>query len=635
MTKLFRYILLLNLLLLIKVQSYSQCGSAFPYSSNNGQFSVSEIRGCAGMTVDICISEPTCDCVNSCSCDIIFGDGIGNDVFSYTYQTPGSYRLEIIFPNPTPSDFIDIVITDNTAPDFEIFSCANNTARVNIEDSQYDTYSIDYGDGTNTVVPVGSPNDQHTYASSGTRSVSVQGIDINGLDNCPVASTDFTPLNTLPALTIQQLKVLDDTSLELLYTPEENILYRLEVQVNGTGNFNFIKNVNITSSPDTLTNLDLVNNFYCFRIGSVDPCSNGAVYSNTICSISTALEIQNANNALNWSTANPSEDFRLARQVENENGSTTSNPFLTFNPNQRSYDDADISCNTQYCYFFEANYNGGLSISNTVCGIAISSNLPDSVADLSIRINDGESLLDWPDDMAVIDNYEVQSSGFFLGKTEESSFTDFISNRNLENACYTIITTDDCGNVNSTTDICSIFLQGSIAKDNAVTLNWNEYTGYQNGVSTYRIEKFYNDITAGTSEQITTSFEETDNNPNEQVINYQITAVPTTSTLDNSQSNTITLIKPNNIYYPTAFTPDNNGTNDVFTVNGRFLAEYQMQVFNRWGEMIYSTESPENGWDGTLNGQPQHEGTYLFNLEAIDLAGREIQENGSFVLIRR
>ena len=460
-------------------------------------------------------------------------------------------------------------------------------------------------------------------------------MDINGLDNCPIATTEFNPISTLPPLVIQQLKVLDASNVELLYTPQENILYQLEVQVNGNGNFNFIKNVGVSSSPDTIPNLDLVNNYYCFRIGSVDPCSNAVVYSNTVCSISVGLEIQDANNALQWSTSNPDNSFRLARQVENENGSTTSNPFVTFNPFVRSYNDSDIFCNTEYCYFLEADYGGGLSISNEVCGIAISTTLPDSVSDLSIRIKEGQALLDWPDNAAVIDNYEITSSGFFLGKTEESAFTDFLNNRGVDNSCYVITTTDDCGNVNSSKEICSIFLQGTIAKNNTVNLFWNNYTGFESGVSTYQIQKFYSDGNLTTSQQVENSFEEVDDNPNEQIINYLVTALPVSSPLEDAVSNIVSLVKPNNIYYPSAFTPDNNGTNDSFNVRGRFLAEYQMQIFNRWGEMIFASNSAENGWDGTLNGQPQQEGTYLFNLEAVDFAGRQIKENGSFVLIRR
>lgn len=613
----------------------AQCGAGFPYASNGGRFSVSQIRGCAGLTVDICISEPTCDCVNSCTCDIIFGDGSGNDTFSYSYNTTGTYRLEVIFPNPTPSDFIDIVVTDNEAPNFDVFSCSGNTARIDVQDNQYDNYAIDFGDGTSILVPTGGANPQHTYANSTPRTISVQGVDNNALDNCPVATTNFTPINLLPNLTIEQLNILNESDLELVYSADENISYRLEIQVNGNGNFNFIKNITPETSPDTILNLDLVNNFYCFRIGSVDPCINSITYSNTICSISALLRIRNSNNAVSWVTNNPSTNFNLVRQVENENGTSTLNPYLTFNNLTRSFNDTDIICNSQYCYFLQAEYGGGISTSNEVCGLSVSTNPPDSVSDLSIRVSDAETLLDWPDDVNLIDNYEIRSFSSFLGTSQVTDYTDISGSANAQSTCYTIVTNDNCGNTNSTDEICSLFLSGTISSSNVIDLTWNEYSGYQNGVNTYEIEKYYGLNLVNTQQQLGNIYSEEDMNQNEQVINYRIIALPTASNLPATTSNLITIIKPNNIHYPTAFTPDNNGTNETFSVNGQYFTSYKMKIFNRWGELIFTSESPENGWDGTYNNQPQQVGTYVFNLEARDLAERQIKESGSFVLLRR
>ena len=54
------------------------------------------------------------------------------------------------------------------------------------------------------------------------------------------------------------------------------------------------------------------------------------------------------------------------------------------------------------------------------------------------------------------------------------------------------------------------------------------------------------------------------------------------------------------MWVPTAFTPDNDGINDGFRVetNCPELDEFRFQVFNRWGELIWSTEDPEAPWVG-------------------------------------
>ncbi|MEQ8927170.1 MAG: gliding motility-associated C-terminal domain-containing protein [Fulvivirga sp.] len=614
----------------------AQC--TFPYTSNSGTFTVSQIKGCAPLQVNICInSSAPSTCTGGESCDFLYGDGSdeGADQFENTYTEPGNYRLEIIYPNPAPSDFIDIVVTDKTAPEFEVYACGGNTVRVDITDTQYDNYTISWGDGTDVTIPINTADQEHTYANTNTRTITVQGIDNNALDNCASASTSFTPLTSLPAPTITRLSVLNNSQAQLSLSLSDNIFYRLEVQVNGTGNFNFIKAIEPTSTEEIIDNLDLDNNFYCFRIGAFDPCTSAVTYSNSICSINLSLLVNDGFNSLLWDTSDPTSTFSIARKVIDDSGSSTTNPYLQLSPQARLADDANLNCNIEYCYFIEADFNGGTSISNEVCGIAQSTLPPDSVTDMSISVTDAGIQLAWGPATQAIGNYQVRSSNSSIDNVDEASYLD---SRNVgveASSCYIIVSEDECGNSNQSKEFCSIFLSGSIAPDNTITLDWNDYNGFADSVDFYQINKFYNLAPAGTFNSNTSDFIETDANPNEQVINYQVTAIPRNSNLSPAVSNIITIIKLNNIYYPTAFTPDGNGTNETFSVKGQFIIDYQLQIFNRWGEMIFTTNNPDNGWDGTYNSSPQHEGTYVFNLKATDLAGQEIERSGSFLLLRR
>jgi gliding motility-associated-like protein len=58
------------------------------------------------------------------------------------------------------------------------------------------------------------------------------------------------------------------------------------------------------------------------------------------------------------------------------------------------------------------------------------------------------------------------------------------------------------------------------------------------------------------------------------------------------------------------------------------------QVYNRWGQMVFSTKTIGQGWDGTFKGLPQPNGTYVWLLEAIDADGKIVRKRGSSVLIR-
>ena len=76
-------------------------------------------------------------------------------------------------------------------------------------------------------------------------------------------------------------------------------------------------------------------------------------------------------------------------------------------------------------------------------------------------------------------------------------------------------------------------------------------------------------------------------------------------------------------YIPNAFTPNSDGQNDIFTAIGDEITEFSMQIFNRWGELIYETQDLESGWDGTAKGgnEISMEGVYVYNIKLRDWEG--------------
>jgi len=75
------------------------------------------------------------------------------------------------------------------------------------------------------------------------------------------------------------------------------------------------------------------------------------------------------------------------------------------------------------------------------------------------------------------------------------------------------------------------------------------------------------------------------------------------------------------IYVPNAFTPNGDDINDLFGVVALGIDKMTLQVFNRWGELIYTSESPADGWDGSYNGVPVPDGVYPYRLRARFLTG--------------
>jgi gliding motility-associated-like protein len=89
------------------------------------------------------------------------------------------------------------------------------------------------------------------------------------------------------------------------------------------------------------------------------------------------------------------------------------------------------------------------------------------------------------------------------------------------------------------------------------------------------------------------------------------------------------------LFIPNAFTPDNDGWNDVFGVQGADLDEFELIVFNRWGELIVSLKSYDDVWDGTYKGRLSPEGVYPWVLRFRDNDGLQYERMGHVTLIRR
>jgi gliding motility-associated-like protein len=89
------------------------------------------------------------------------------------------------------------------------------------------------------------------------------------------------------------------------------------------------------------------------------------------------------------------------------------------------------------------------------------------------------------------------------------------------------------------------------------------------------------------------------------------------------------------IFVPGAFTPNGDGRNDVFEVTA--LAGYRLAkfvVYSRLGQKVFDAAGVYRGWDGTINGNPQPPGAYIYDIEIVTPAGRKIKKQGTVLLIR-
>jgi len=88
------------------------------------------------------------------------------------------------------------------------------------------------------------------------------------------------------------------------------------------------------------------------------------------------------------------------------------------------------------------------------------------------------------------------------------------------------------------------------------------------------------------------------------------------------------------IFVPNAFTPG-QAVNNIFRPIPVGISSLQyFRVYNRWGQMVFSTSHIGEGWDGTLAGKPQETGSYVWIVQGKTYMGNTINEKGTMVLIR-
>lgn len=88
------------------------------------------------------------------------------------------------------------------------------------------------------------------------------------------------------------------------------------------------------------------------------------------------------------------------------------------------------------------------------------------------------------------------------------------------------------------------------------------------------------------------------------------------------------------IYMPSAFTPNNDGKNDIFRPILNNVNIQEFSIYNRWGQRVFVTFSNETGWDGTFNGRPCDLGTYFYKLRYRILGRDPVLLKGDVTLVR-
>ncbi len=126
-----------------------------------------------------------------------------------------------------------------------------------------------------------------------------------------------------------------------------------------------------------------------------------------------------------------------------------------------------------------------------------------------------------------------------------------------------------------------------------------------------------------------------DLNYDENLNIYRVLAFRNQNNPIESVSNAVVVEKPYALYSPNAFSPDGDGINDLFKISGQGMVDFQIEIYNRWGQMVYKSIDLSKGWDGTFKGKNLPTGTYVYKIKTSKYGvEQKLVKSGSVALIR-
>lgn len=256
----------------------------------------------------------------------------------------------------------------------------------------------------------------------------------------------------------------------------------------------------------------------------------------------------------------------------------------------------------------------------------------DPLSDLSkLKIERGVDTTTFTQLASIQPPYDFSTINTYIDTT---AFTD------LNSYYYRLIATDSCGTSTTSTIGKSILLKGYAFTDLSFYVTWGESFFDFGKVLLYNV---YRDD--GTGFNFLSS-------ELPEVLSYEEKDLPTTtpcyyvSAIDSmifpngiqdiveSRSNIVCLNQPSEIFMPNAFAP--LGKNNIFRpiLNVQGVKSYDFSVFNRWGEQLFSSSDPSDGWDGKYKTVYVPQGAYAYVVNVIDGNGRHITAKGTVLVIR-
>lgn len=560
-------------------------------------------------------------------------------------------------------------------PNIDVSSCGTSEITLTFKktptNEKQDGYRILWGDGKEdnfqNLTPASFPfTKTHIYNGIPTDKPLIEGLYANGV--CKSTPYEFKfNINNKPK--ISELEGLTGGTSNKITMVEgsDGKAYTLE-QKTKTGSWTdtgkkITRNAGETSKIETITGLNATSE-YCYRLKTTDGCNNDIV-SNEVCTIIPKANVISSNEVkLDWNSPDPNVVRYSIGYSESPTGANPNNA-APVTPTATTYTFNALDCKKLYDFQITA-FLGTTPADRVLIKSPIILVNPATTPRLAPKTIGTVSVVNGNTIRFNIFEAGNKASKYIFYRSEggsdnfsevKQSTENFYDDQNVEPSkqqyCYKVEYQDECGNTSQPSpSFCSVFLTSNRSN----TLNWTQFVIPSD--DTFPVDYYIEaidangniqtvDVTAdntlGVKAQIDILLDAANSNGQAkfrirgvQKVKLDIGGGTLVDFPFEVYSNEYIFITPAQLYIPTAFSPNSDGNNDTFAAKGRYIVEYNLEVYDRWGNVIFESRDLETGWNGTASDgvSPAPAGNYGFKIFGLDPAGQKFEKVGSVTLIR-
>ncbi len=596
-----------------------------------------------------------------------FGDGnVSNQQNPvHTYQQDGIYTvgLRITDINGCFNELIKVnyIVLDHPEVDFVVdydAGCPPLPVTFRATGSGlagFANWRWDFGDGRVTTALRDSI--VYAYPAAGNYDVTLTVTDSLG---CQATVTKPRAVSVLgdiipDPILIHAVSVLDDEKVQVKWRPhadDDFLKYTVYREEPGVGFQAVYETFYIHDTLWIETGLLTTQNSYCYKVAVTNFCGTESFLNltKTHCTIDVEATptpgqiLVSWNPYLGWTTVSQYEVYRVnSYNLQDLN-------FVGIVPGTVTQFSEEIEdCFNDYFYRIKAVGPGALQESWSDTALAVNFHGTVGRATQLVRAtveNNQHVLVEWKEfqlpgvEFVYVEKQFDSGPWTVLASLTQTNqkYLDEDVNVQIRPYSYRVSAQDSCGNYTPISNAGKTVVAKVEADGITPLLRWTPYSEWTYGVDRYRIEIFVDTLGQWTIvdrvEGHIHEYLDTQTALDQPEYCYRVVAEERGGNRTTSMSNETCMDILGNIRVPNAFTPNMDGINDEWKPTGLHIQTYHLQVFSRWGMLLFESYDPNVGWDGTHRGQGVNEGVYTYVIRGTSYNGAPFLQKGTITLLR-